>query len=60
MKGIPDLWALVKNREFSQISTAMMHAIVVGSSAAIAMDMTVCNTTSLKTKKAKGCYDNST
>ena len=46
MNGIPDLWALVKNRDFFQISSAMMHAIFVGSSAAIAMDLTVCNTTS--------------
>ena len=43
----PDLWALVKYCAFFQISSAMMHAIVVGSSgASIAMNLTVCKKTS--------------
>ena len=36
------LWTLVKNGEFFQISSAMMHAIIVGCSGAIAMNLTVC------------------
>ena len=41
-KGIPDLWTLVKNCEFFQISSAMMHTIIIGCSGAIAMNLTVC------------------
>ena len=36
------LWTLVNNGEFFQISSAMMHAIIVGCSGAIAMNLTVC------------------
>ena len=35
----------------------MMHAIVIGCSGAIAMNLTVCKKTSLKTMEATGCYD---
>ena len=38
-KEIPDLWNLSKNRELFHISSAVMYAIVVGSSGAIAMNM---------------------
>ena len=41
-KGIPDLWTLVKNCEFFQISSAMMHKIIVGCSGAVAVNLTVC------------------
>ena len=36
------LWTLVNNGEFFQISSAMMHVIIVGWSGAIAMNLTVC------------------
>ena len=52
-KGIPDLWALVKNCEFFQISSPMMHAIVVGSSGAIAMNLTVCQKQVEKQRRQK-------
>ena len=51
-KGIPDLWALVKNCEFFQISSAMMHAIVVGSSGAIAMNC-ICSLNAFETEVRK-------
>ena len=46
-------WALVKNCEFFQISSAMMHAIVVGSSGAIAMNLTVCQKQVEKQRRQK-------
>ena len=38
---IPDLWTLVKDCECFQICSAMKYAIVIGSSGAIAMSLTV-------------------
>ena len=40
-EGIPDLWTLVKDCEFFYICSAMMYAIVIGCSGAIAMSLTV-------------------
>ena len=52
-KGIPDLWTLVKNCECFQISSAMMHAIVVGNSGAIAMNLTLCKKQVEKQRRQK-------
>ena len=49
----PDLWALVKNCEFFQISSAMMHAIVVGSSGAAAMYLALCKKQVEKQRRQK-------
>ena len=38
-EGIPDLRALVKNCKFFQISSELMHAIIVGCSGTIAMNL---------------------
>ena len=40
-EGIPKLWTLVKDCEFFQICSAMMYAIFIGCSGAIAMRLTV-------------------
>ena len=41
-KGIQDLWTLVENCEFSDFKgSTMMHAIIIGCSGAIAMNLTV-------------------
>ena len=40
-EGIPDLWTLVKDCDFFQICSAMMYAIVIGCSGAIAMRLAV-------------------
>ena len=40
-EGIPDLWTLVKDCEFFQICSAMMCAIVIGCSGAIAMSLII-------------------
>ena len=40
-KVIPNLRTLVKNCEFFQISPAIMHAIIIDCSGAIAMNLTV-------------------
>ena len=39
-KGITSLWSLIKNCEFFEISSAVMHSIIVGCSGAIAMNLT--------------------
>ena len=41
-KGIPDLWILVKNCDFFQISSAMIHAIIIDCSSAIGMNFIPC------------------
>ena len=38
-EGIPDLWALVKDCEFFKTCSAMICAIVIGCSGAIAMSL---------------------
>ena len=48
-EGIPDLWTLVKDCEFFYICSAMMYAIVIGCSGAIAMSLTVLKKASSKT-----------
>ena len=48
-EGIPDLWTLVKDCEFFYICSAMMYAIVIGCSGAIAMSLTVLKKESSKT-----------
>ena len=40
-EGIPDLWTLVKDYEFFQICSAMMYAIVIGCSGAIAISLII-------------------
>ena len=37
-KGIPNLWTFVKNCDFFQICSAMMHAIITGYSASYLLD----------------------
>ena len=40
-EGIPDLWTLIKDCEFFQICSAVMCAIVIGCSGAIAMSLII-------------------